>query len=217
MSPSFDPRPSRDFPERKPQSFEDLKLRTLQVGTMQELAALRRPEGPRLQFEGFVPVIVPPLPGVREEIRDLADKLRCGTLSKEELHVLSEHVATSTFPRDDRGQELCRKLIEGLNTLKRMVMEDPSGSLDPMLRRDLPLSRREQREYALRFSEMQFPPALFSDELGRVLWRGFITDSLPPHEEALLHSIINKTGRGLVAGSTGLTMLSHLGDRDSLF
>ena len=184
---------------------------------MQDLAALRRPEGPRLQFEGFVPVVVTPSLPAREEIRGAAAKLQRGDLSESELSQLSRHVAAATFPSDPRGQELCRKLIAGLNTLNRIFTEDSKKDIDPLLLRDLPLTRQEQREYAKLFAEMEFPTATNRDELGRVLWRGYITGSLPPNEEALLHSLIEKTGRSLVWNYSGLTSLQSIGDTERLF
>lgn len=216
MSPDFNADRARQTP-RHERSYDDLEKLTIRVGSMQELAALRREEGPRLQFEGFIPVVVSPTGTSREEVRSFAPKLQYGGLSESELSVLSNHVATVTFPKDARGQELCRKLIVGLNALNRMTTEGGSDSLAPLARRDLPLTRREQREYALRFAEMEFPESFFSDPLGRNLWKDFIEGTLPPHEEALLNSLISRSGRTLVPSGSGLTTLQALGDSARLF
>jgi hypothetical protein len=95
--------------------------------------------------------------------------------------------------------------------------EQSSDEIDPLLRRDLPLTRKEQREYAQLFAEMEFPTSVFQDNLGRVLWQGYITGSLPPNEEELLHSLIRTTGRALVWNNSGLTSLQSAGDTERLF
>lgn len=218
MTPSFGPdRPRRDpLPPSPP--VEDFKLlRTLAVGSMVELAAIRREEGPRLQFEGFFPVVVPPPPGMRGEIRELAGKLQLGVLTDDELVVLSTSVAAATFPKDERGQELCRKLIKGINLLNWRRSEDASATLDSKLCRELPLTRLENREYGKRFAEMEFPSEFFTDELGRAMWRGFISGSLPLNEQALFNRLVHDSGRELVVGTSGLITLQEIGDREPLF
>ena len=216
MTPDFDSSRARQTP-RHERSYEDLERLTFRVSSMQDLAALRREEGPRLQFEGFIPVVVPPTGSARSEVREFSAKLQHGALSESELSILSNHVATATFPKDPRGQALCQKLIVGLNTLNQMISEGTLDSQDPLVRRDLPLTRAEQREYAIRFAEMEFPKSSFNDPLGRCLWRDFIVGSLPPHEEALLTSLVGKSGRTLVPSWSGLTTLQGIADPARLF
>lgn len=213
MSPGFDSSPSR---RRETPNSVDLRSATLAVGSAHELYALRRREGPRLQFEGFNPVVVPPPLGpVRDEIRPLVLRLHLGDLTADEVRLLGERFATATFPKDERGQQLCRQLIEGINAFNRIVANPPASGLKAELIEDLPLARREQREYARLFAEMDFPVAAWKDDLGRLLWREHITGVLRPHEEELLFNIIRESGRELVRRKSGFATLQRIEEMSS--
>jgi hypothetical protein len=211
MAPGFDSSPSRrnDLPKPPELDFQDLCL-----PLDGDIHAQRRREGLRLQFEGFRPVVIPPPEGpARAEILPLIPKLRTGDLSAKEARIVGVGFAAATFPKDARGRELCQKLIEGINAFNRTVAHPPSSGLRAEHVKDLPLTRREQREYAHRFAEMEFPVCVFKDDLGRFLWREHITGQLRPHEEDSLLLLISQTGRTLTKKVGGLATLQALHDQ----
>lgn len=143
----------------------------------------------------FFPVIVVDL-NDWDRVAALGVKLREGSLTQEEVDQLARASASATFPGDDRGLALCKKLIMSTNAFNSARGEDGQPQIDPSGAQALQLTQEERREYSSLFVQYQCPPS--NDERNLpALWCDFIGGRLAGADRVRLGYLLEESGQEL--------------------